>query len=81
MKTLIITSFLALGVAAPAVADTSGLSLNQIAQVHLQAGNESANDRNTFFGNERIKFSASNAHNDRAAKIFADLKAASQEDE
>ena len=82
MKNLIITSIIALGVAAPAVAQSvNDLTPGQFAQVHTQAGNDSANERNTFFGNTKINFSASDIHNERAAAIFARLKAESLEDE
>ena len=91
MKTIFTTAALALAVATPTLAQTAlessvgadagQYTLSQLAQLHTQAGDESANERNTFFGNDRINFSASNIHNDTAAKIFADLKAASLEDE
>ena len=82
MKTLVITSILALGVAGSAIAGgNNGLTLGQNAQVMLQAHEESANDRNTFFGNSRVNFSSKNIHSDRAAAIFAELKAAAAEDE
>ena len=79
MKNLVIASIVALGVAAPAVAQN--LTLGQQVQATLQAHEESTNDRATFFGNERISFSASNIHNDVADNIFARLKAESAEDE
>ena len=82
MKHLIVASIVALGVAAPAVAQpTATLTLGQQVEVLLKSSEDSANDRATFFGNERINFSASNIHSDVAADIFARLKAESKEDE
>ncbi|KMW59533.1 hypothetical protein AIOL_004515 [Candidatus Rhodobacter oscarellae] len=82
MKTLVITSILALGVAGSAfAADTSGLTLAQQTEVMLKASEDSANDRKTYFGNERINFSSKDIHNERAAEIFALLAAESKENE
>ena len=78
MKNLVITSIVALGVAAPAVAQT--LTVGQQAEVFLSASEDSSNDRVTFFGNDRINFSASNIHNPVAADIFEQLKAESASD-
>ena len=55
MKNLVIASIVALGVAAPAVAQNS-LTLNQQVETLLKAHEDSANERATFFGNARINF-------------------------
>ena len=79
MKNIIVASIVALGVAAPAVAQS--LTPSQSVEVLLKAHEDSANDRATFFGNSRINFSASDIHNGVAADVFAQIKAANAEDE
>ena len=42
---------------------------------------EVSNDARLFFGNQTIRFSHRDLHNDTAKSIFADIAAASKEDE
>lgn len=90
MKNLIITTVLALGVAAPAVAQSqlerslnveAGVySISELARLKA-ASTEQGNDGVVNLGNRKINFSASDIHNDRAAEIFANLAAESLENE
>jgi hypothetical protein len=84
MKTLVITTILALGVAAPAVAqsqleqsvgaEAGQYSLSELVQLK-QSETESGNEGRVFLGNDKFNFSAKNAHNGVAARIFADIAA------
>lgn len=90
MKTIVTAAIVALGVAAPAVAqsqleravgaDAGQYTVSQLAELHTRASGETSIERDTFFGNSRINFSASNIHNDVAAEIFGSLKNGSASD-
>ena len=90
MKTFAIAAVIALGAAAPTFAqsqleqslgaDAGQYTVGQLAQLKTQSTEDSANDRNTFFGNSRINFSASNIHNGTASDIFDRLTAESLDD-
>jgi len=81
MKTIVTAAIVALGVAAPSFAQTQlersvgaeagEYTLSQLVQLKAQGTEDSENKRNTFFGNSRVNFSASNIHNDLAADIFS----------
>ncbi len=58
----------------------SGLTTSQLAQLKF-AQSETGTDATVFFDGESFSFSASNAHNDRARAIFAQLRAESLENE
>lgn len=84
MKSLIITSIVALGVAAPALAQSQleqavgaqagEYTLNEL--VLLKTAQDTDNgERNVFLGNSKIQFSASDIHNTKAADIFATIDA------
>lgn len=89
MKNLAITSIIALGLAAPAFAQ-SQLELSVGAQagqytldelVRLKAAStESGNEGRVYLGNSKITFSASNVHNPVAQRIFNELDAESRGD-
>ena len=90
MKTIVTAAVLALAAATPTLAqtqlerslgvDAGQFTASQLVQLKTQASEDSENMRNTFFGNARINFSASNIHNDVAARIFADHKSGSSDD-
>lgn len=90
MKTIITAAVIALGVAAPTFAqtqlessvgaDAGQYTVGELAALKLQASNDGAGERNTFFGNERIQFSANNIHNATAASIFADIVESGRQD-
>ena len=81
MKKLIITSIVALGVAAPALAQSQlelqygvGLSISELAQVKAYSDDRGGDSR-YFLGNGKVRFSAKDRHNDTARAIFAQLAA------
>ena len=83
MKTIVTAAIVALGVAAPSFAqtqlersvgaDAGQYTATQLTQLALGTSNDGANERNDFFGNRRVNFSASNIHNATAASIFASI--------
>ena len=82
MKTIVTATVIALGMGLPAVAQSvDTLTLGQRVELQLKQSEDSAGERAVYFGNERINFSASNIHNDKAAEIFERLRAESLENE
>lgn len=80
MKTILTTAALVLAVAGPAMAqsqlersvgaDAGEYTVSELAQIALNGSNDGANERNDFFGNSRINFSANDIHNGVAADVF-----------
>ena len=90
MMKLTLAAALATAIAAPAVAQTQlerslGVEAGQFTVSELAklkaVETEEGNDARVFFGNQVIRFSSLNLHNDRAASIFDQINAASKEDE
>lgn len=85
MKTIVTAAIVALGVAAPSFAQTQleravgaeagQYTLSQLVELKAAASDDGGTERNLFFGNTRINFSASNIHNDKAAKVFERIAA------
>lgn len=84
MKNLVITSIVALSIAAPAVAqsqlersvgaEAGQYTLNEL--VLLKAAAESdGNERHVYLGNETIDFASRNLHSPAAVAIFEELAA------
>jgi len=90
MKTLAITSILALSIAAPALAQSQlersvGAQAGQytIGELALLASkaSESGGDKAVYLGHDTVRFSASNVHNPTAQRIFKSLAEESRGDE
>lgn len=89
MKTLALSTIIALGFAAPTLAQTqlerlvgaeSGqYTLNELVQIKA-ASDTTTNEKNVYLGNQKLRFSSSNVHNATAAKIFDELAAESRGD-
>ena len=76
MKKLALTTVIALGVAAPALAQSqleqqfgTGFTIGELALLK-DVSTEESNEGRVFLGNEKIRFSAMNQHNDAARAIF-----------
>jgi len=67
MKRIVITTALALSLAAPAFADANQYTNAQIAELHF-AASETGSDARVYFGDN-------NGHSVRAAEIFAQIDA------
>lgn len=90
MKNLVITTIVALGIAAPAFAQTQleqsvgagagQYTLGELALLKAKS-TEEGNDSRVYLGNRKIQFSASNVHNSVASTIFDRLAAESKENE
>lgn len=82
MKTLAITSILALSIAAPALAQTQlerslgveagQFTLGQLVKLKSVESLEGAESR-IYFGNSNTRVSTSNVHNDAATRVFVGL--------
>ncbi|MDJ0826068.1 MAG: hypothetical protein QNJ16_11255 [Rhodobacter sp.] len=89
MKKVIFT-VIAMGVAAPALAQTQlersvgaapgQYTLNELVQLK-DAATRTSNEGRVFFGNEQINFSAKNQHNGTARAIFDQLAEESRDDD
>ncbi|MEM1114839.1 MAG: hypothetical protein AAGI11_23215 [Pseudomonadota bacterium] len=85
MKTFALAALIALGAAAPTLAqsqleraigaDAGEFTLSQQVQILGQSDSDNFNERTAFFGNERINFSASNIHNSAAQDVFDNVVA------
>ena len=90
MNKLAITTVLALGIAAPAIAqsqleqslgaEAGQYTLNELALLKA-VSTEEGNDGRVYLGNRKIVFSADNIHNATAARIFDELAEAARSDE
>jgi len=84
MKNLVITSILALGIAAPAFAqsqlersvgaEAGQYTLSELVLLKSKA-DEDGNDRNVYLGNETIDFAHRHLHSPAALAIFDELAA------
>ena len=81
MKKFVITTIVALSVAAPALAQSQlemqygvGLSTGELAQVKAYSDDRGGDGR-FYLGNGKVSFSAKNTHNSTARAIFAQLAA------
>ena len=82
MKNAVIATVIALGVAAPAMAQSQleasvgaapgQYNLSELAQL-ADAATKTDNEGRVYFGYAKTHFSASNAHNSVAASIFAQI--------
>ncbi|MDJ0826065.1 MAG: hypothetical protein QNJ16_11240 [Rhodobacter sp.] len=90
MKKLALTTVIALGVAAPALAQTQleasvgaeagQYTLSELVQLK-DAATRTSNEGRVYFGNEQINFSAKNQHNGTARSIFATLAEESRDND